>query len=345
MKRFIDLRSDTVTQPTEEMRQAMARAEVGDDVYGEDPTINRLEELAAEKVGKEAALFVPSGTMGNQISVLTHTQRGDEVIVESEAHIYFYEVAGLAALSSVQVRLVKGVRGVLDPADVAAAIRPANIHFPRSALLCLENTHNRAGGTVTGVQRMRELAEVAHAHGLAVHLDGARIFNAAIALGVDVKELTAPVDSVMFCLSKGLSAPVGSLVAGSKEWIARARKYRKLLGGGMRQAGVLAAAGIVALEKMVDRLAEDHANARLLGEGLTQIPGIKLDLETVQTNMVTFEIEKPGLDGAAFVRELLVRGVKANATGPKRIRFVTHKDVNREDVLTALKVVEEIMRG
>lgn len=345
MKRFIDLRSDTVTQPTEEMRQAMARAEVGDDVYGEDPTINRLEELAAEKVGKEAALFVPSGTMGNQISVLTHTQRGDEVIVESEAHIYFYEVAGLAALSSVQVRLVKGVRGVLDPADVAAAIRPANIHFPRSALLCLENTHNRAGGTVTGVQRMRELAEVAHAHGLAVHLDGARIFNAAIALGVDVKELTASVDSVMFCLSKGLSAPVGSLVAGSKEWIARARKYRKLLGGGMRQAGVLAAAGIVALEKMVDRLAEDHANARLLGEGLAQIPGIKLDLATVQTNMVTFEIEKPGLDGAAFVRELLVRGVKANATGPRRIRFVTHKDVNREDVLTALKVVEEIMRG
>lgn len=345
MKRFIDLRSDTVTQPTEEMRQAMARAEVGDDVYGEDPTINRLEELAAEKVGKEAALFVPSGTMGNQISVLTHTQRGDEVIVESEAHIYFYEVAGLAALSSVQVRLVKGVRGVLDPADVAAAIRPANIHFPRSALLCLENTHNRAGGTVTGVQRMRELAEVAHAHGLAVHLDGARIFNAAIALGVDVKELTAPVDSVMFCLSKGLSAPVGSLVAGPKEWIARARKYRKLLGGGMRQAGVLAAAGIVALEKMVDRLAEDHANARLLGEGLAQIPGIKLDLATVQTNMVTFEIEKPGLDGAAFVRELLVRGVKANATGPRRIRFVTHKDVNREDVLTALKVVEEIMRG
>lgn len=345
MKRFIDLRSDTVTQPTEEMRQAMARAEVGDDVYGEDPTINRLEELAAEKVGKEAALFVPSGTMGNQISVLTHTQRGDEVIVESEAHIYFYEVAGLAALSSVQVRLVKGVRGVLDPADVAAAIRPANIHFPRSALLCLENTHNRAGGTVTGVQRMRELAEVAHAHGLAVHLDGARIFNAAIALGVDVKELTAPVDSVMFCLSKGLSAPVGSLVAGSKEWISRARKYRKLLGGGMRQAGVLAAAGIVALEKMVDRLAEDHANARLLGEGLAQIPGIKLDLATVQTNMVTFEIEKPGLDGAAFVRELLVRGVKANATGPRRIRFVTHKDVNREDVLTALKVVEEIMRG
>ncbi|MCL4425619.1 MAG: low-specificity L-threonine aldolase [Firmicutes bacterium] len=345
MKRFIDLRSDTVTSPTNEMREAMAAAEVGDDVYGEDPTIRQLEELAAEKVGKEAAVFVPTGTMGNQIAVLTHTQRGDEVIVEAEAHIYFYEVAGLAALSSVQARPVKGSRGVLDPDDVAAATRPANIHFPRSALLCIENTHNRAGGTVTPVQRMWELARVAHEYGLAVHLDGARVFNAALALGVDVKELTAPVDSVMFCLSKGLSAPVGSLVAGTKEWVARARKYRKLLGGGMRQAGVLAAAGIVALEKMVNRLAEDHANAHLLGGGLAQIPGIKLDLATVQTNMVTFELDKPGLDGAGFVRELLARGVKANATGPKRIRFVTHKDVSREDILTALQVVQAIMRG
>ena len=346
MNRIIDLRSDTVTVPTDAMRRAMAEAEVGDDVYGEDPTVQRLEELGAEMAGKEAALFVPTGTMGNQVSVLTHTRRGEEVVLEAESHIFYYEVGGMAALSGVQARTVPGHRGAMVPADVEAAIRDeGNIHFPRTSLVCLENTHNRAGGTVVPLANMEAVAEVAHRHGARVHLDGARIFNAALALGVPASQVARPADSVMFCLSKGLAAPVGSLVAGTREWIARARKNRKLLGGGMRQVGVLAAAGLISLTNMVDRLAEDHANARRLGEGIAQIPGLGVDLETVQTNMVSFEVTKPGLDAPGLARLMGEEGIKANATGPTRIRLVTHKDVSTADVEETLKVLRRLLHG
>ncbi|MGE5483921.1 MAG: low-specificity L-threonine aldolase [Ignavibacteriales bacterium] len=338
----IDLRSDTVTKPTPEMRKAMAEAEVGDDVYGEDPTVNRLEQLAAERLGKEAGLFVATGTMGNQVSVLTHTVRGDEIIVESDAHIFMYEVGAAAVFSGVQVRQVRGHAGVLDPVDVEAAIRPDDIHSPRTSLLCLENTHNRAGGTVTPVKRMRELYELAKRHNVAVHLDGARVFNAAIALGVDVKEIARWTDSVQFCLSKGLSAPVGTVIVGAREWIDRARKNRKMMGGGMRQAGVIAAAGIVALEKMVDRLAEDHANARLLAESLVDVRGLKIDMATVQTNMVFVDVTGTGMTAGQFSKAALEYGVKFNASSPSRVRLVTHKDVSRDDVLEAVKVIRRI---
>ncbi len=332
-----------MTLPTDAMRRAMAEAEVGDDVYGEDPTVRRLEELGAEMVGKEAALFVPTGTMGNQVSVMTHTRRGEEVILEAESHIFFYEVGGLAALSGVQARTVPGRRGAMDPGQVEAAVREENIHFPRTALVCLENTHNRSGGTVVPLDNMAAVADVARRHGAAVHLDGARIFNAAAALGVPPSKVAAPADSVMFALSKGLAAPVGSLVAGRREWVERARKNRKLLGGGMRQVGVLAAAGIVALTSMVGRLFEDHANARRLGEGIASIPGLAVDLETVQTNMVSFEVNKPGLTAPVLVARLGEQGVRANATGPSRIRLVTHKDVSAADVDETLRVLQRLL--
>ncbi len=332
-----------MTLPTDAMRRAMAEAEVGDDVYGEDPTVRRLEELGAEMVGKEAALFVPTGTMGNQVAVMTHTRRGEEVILEADSHIFFYEVGGLAALSGVQARTVPGRRGAMDPGQVEAAVREDNIHFPRTALVCLENTHNRSGGTVVPLENMAAVADVARRHGAAVHLDGARIFNAATALGVPPSKVAAPADSVMFALSKGLAAPVGSLVAGRREWVERARKNRKLLGGGMRQVGVLAAAGIVALTSMVGRLAEDHANARRLGEGIASIPGLAVDLETVQTNMVSFEVNKPGLTALELVARMGEQGVKANATGSSRIRLVTHKDVSAADVDETLRVLRRLL--
>lgn len=344
MSEIIDLRSDTVTTPTARMREAMYQAAVGDDVYGEDPTMNRLEALAAEKVGKEAAIFLPSGTMGNQAAVMTHTQRGDEVIVDPEAHLYYYEVGALAALSGVQVRPVPGLHGkTVNLEAVEAAIRSENIHFPKTRLICLENTHNRGGGLITPPEQMGRIAELAKRHGLAVHLDGARIFNAAVALGRDVREFTRHADSVMFCLSKGLSAPVGSMLAGSREFIERARKNRKMLGGGMRQAGILAAAGIVALEEMVGRLAEDHANARLLAVGLAALPGLSVDLAGVETNIVAMDTRQSGITAEEFSRRMAARGVKANATAPYRIRFVTHKDVTREQIQQALAVIKEII--
>jgi threonine aldolase len=340
--RIIDLRSDTVTVPTPAMREAMARAEVGDDVYGEDPTVIRLEEMAAARMGKEAGLFCASGTMANQVAVMTHTRRGDEVILEEEAHIYYYEAGALAVLSGVQPRLVKGRRGMIDPDDLARTIRPPNIHYPPARLLCLENTHNRAGGTVMTPALTRALAEVAHERGLAVHLDGARIFNAAAYLGCDPRELTAPVDSVMFCLSKGLGAPIGSVLCGSREFIERARRNRKIVGGGMRQAGVVAAAGVVALETMVDRLAEDHAHARLLADLLSEEPLFRVDRETVQTNIVLCWLTRG--DAFEYVRRLAAHGVKVNATGPDRIRLVTHKDVSRADVEEAAAIMKEEAR-
>jgi threonine aldolase len=342
----IDLRSDTVTRPNQAMRQAMANAAVGDDVYGEDPTVNELEARAAALLGKEAALFVPTGTQGNQIAIMTHTQRGEEVVVEAESHVFYYEVAGIAALSNCQVRTVPGVRGAMDPAAVKAVIRDAsNVHFPRTSLVCVEQTHNRAGGAVVPQANIEAVAAVAHAAGAQVHMDGARLFNAAVAMGRPVAELVAPVDSVMFCLSKGLGAPVGSILAGSKEFIGRARKNRKLLGGGMRQAGILAAAGLLALEQNVERLAEDHANARALAEGLAALPGVAVDAAAVETNMVYFDLLDPKWDGAAFAGALGRAGVLANATGPRSMRLVTHLDFTTEMVPVALAAIASVLKA
>ncbi|MEW6274081.1 MAG: low-specificity L-threonine aldolase [Bacillota bacterium] len=340
---MIDLRSDTVTQPTAEMRRAMAEALVGDDVYGEDPTVNRLEALGARMVGKEAALFVASGTMGNLVALLTHTRPGEEIIVGAQAHIYYYEAGGLARLAGVLPRLADDRDGMITAAAVKELLRPPNIHFPPTRLICLENTHNRGGGTILPAEQMRAVYELAKESGLAVHLDGARIFNAAVAAGRPVEEFARYADSVMFCLSKGLSAPAGSLLAGTREFCDRARRARKLVGGGMRQAGVLAAAGIVALEQMVDRLAEDHANARYLAEGLAALPGIELDPARVQTNIVVFHLRAPGLTADEFLARLKERGILAVSMSPACVRMVTHRHISRKDVEKTLAAVEEVM--
>lgn len=342
----IDLRSDTVTLPTPEMREAMYRAELGDDVYGEDPTVNRLQEMAAERMGKEAALFVASGTMGNLVCLLTHCGRGDEAIMGHLAHTFLFEAGGSAALGGIHPHTVPNQPdGTMRLEDIEAAIRPDNVHFPRSRLVCLENTHNRCGGAALTPEYTSAVCELAHAHDLSVHLDGARIFNAATALGVDVKELTEDVDSVLFCLSKGLSCPVGSLVCGSAEFIHQARRNRKILGGGMRQAGVLAAAGIVALETMVDRLAEDHRNAWRLAEGIAATPGLTIDLERVQTNIVIFGLaDEVEMTPQEFVAALAQRGVKLNSIGGRYFRAVTHYGIEAEDIEAALQVISEVMQ-
>ena len=340
---MIDLRSDTVTWPTDEMRQAMAGAAVGDDVYGEDPTVNRLEELGAQKMGKEASLFVPSGTMSNLAALLAHTRPGEEIIVGAEAHIYYYEVGGLARVAGVLPRLIDDRGGVFTPGAIEKTFRPPNPHFPETRLICLENTHNRGGGAVTPVENMREIFDLSREHDLSVHLDGARIFNAAIATGCQATDFTRYADSVTFCLSKGLSAPVGSLLAGTREFVARARKARKLLGGGMRQAGVLAAAGIVALERMVERLAEDHAHAKRLAEGLADIPGIIIDPRRVQTNIVSYELA-PRITDGEFLARLRDRNILAGASAPQRIRMVTNRMVSAADVETAVEAVHAVMQ-
>lgn len=335
----IDLRSDTVTRPTDEMRRAMATARVGDDVYGEDPTVRELEEMGAHMLGKEAALFMASGTMGNQVAILSHTNRGDEIVVDSNAHIFIYEAGAPAVLSGVQVRTIDGLRGYMTPAQIKSVYRGHDIHAPVSRLFCLENTHNRAGGTVVAPAQVREMAETAHELGMQVHLDGARIFNASMALGVPASELAGPCDSVMFCLSKGLAAPVGSLLAGTRSFVERARKYRKMLGGGMRQVGVLAAAGKVALTEMVGRLADDHQNARLLAEGLAALPGLHIDLATVQTNIVVVDVGQTGMTPDRFTAALEEKGVLAVTFGSSHVRMVTHKDVSREDVAATVEIV------
>jgi len=342
-RKKIDLRSDTVTLPTDEMREAMNNAEVGDDVYQEDPTINRLEELAAKKLGKEAALFVPSGTMGNLIAVLTHCQRGDEVILEMDSHIYYYEVGGMSAVAGVIPRLIAGDKGILDPQDIKRALREENLHYPKTTLICVENTHNRAGGTIIPPEIIEEICQLGHERNIQVHLDGARIFNAAVALNIEPALLTKNVDSVMFCLSKGLSAPVGSILAGSKEFIQRARKNRKMLGGGMRQAGILAAAGIIALEKMVDRLKEDHKNARILGEGLADIGGIKVDLETIQTNMACFDLQESSMDTFQFLPKLAEYNILGSPRPPTKVRLVTHYGIIEDDIYATIRAIKEIV--
>jgi threonine aldolase len=326
------------------MREAMYRAEVGDDVFGEDPTVNRLEEMAARRMGKQAAIYVASGTMGNLVSLLTHCGRGDEFIVGHLAHTFLYEAGGSAALGGIHHRTVLNQPdGTLDLADVEAAIRDENVHFPRSKLICLENTHNRCSGAVLTPEYTKAVCQLAQRHGLSVHLDGARVFNAAIALGVDVKELVKDVDSVQFCLSKGLSAPVGSVICGDKDFIYEARRNRKIVGGGMRQAGIIAAAGIVALEQMVDRLADDHANARRLAESLAEIPGLAVNLDRVQTNIVIFELVSERLTPAEFEARLGERGVKLLTIGGRGLRAVTHYGIEADDIEVALAVVREVM--
>jgi threonine aldolase len=342
MAELIDLRSDTVTRPTAEMRQAMARAEVGDDCYGEDPTLNELEAVAAELIGKEKAVYVPSGTMGNLVALLSHTQQGDEVILDAHAHIYEYEVGGFSAVAGLSPRLVETHRGVMTPDGLAGALRNPYSAFPPTTLLCLENTNNYAGGAVMSSEQMAAVTDLARQRGLAVHLDGARIFNAATALGVDVKELTRHVDSVMFCLSKALSAPVGSLLAGSAEFVERARKARRMVGGGLRQAGVLAAAGLVALQTMTQRLQEDHDYARSLAQGLARIEKLGIDLASVQTNMVNVDLRDLDMDSVQVLEKLGHYGIKANPRGPHRIRLVTHRHITAQSVERTVAAFAEI---
>jgi threonine aldolase len=342
--KVIDLRSDTVTHPTPEMRKAMFEAEVGDDVYREDPTVNRLEVMAARMMGKEAALFTTSGTQSNLIAVLTHTNRGDEIILGDEAHILWYEVGGAATLGGVIMRTVPNDScGRLNPDDIDRVIRGKDIHYPQTTLLCLENTHNRCGGAVLTTDYTNEVCNLAHTRGLKVHLDGARIFNAAIALDVPVSALARNADSVAFCLSKGLSAPVGSLLCGSKDFIKRARKFRKMLGGGMRQAGVIAAAGLVALETMVDRLADDHSNARHLAQGLAGIEGIRLAQDDIPTNIVMFDLS-PELSVGGFFESLEKAGVKIGLRDGRPFRAVTHRMVSSADIDEALARIEAVCR-
>ena len=339
---MIDMRSDTLTHPTDEMRQAMAQAEVGDDVYGEDPTINRLEAMAAARVGKEAAVYVPTGSMGNLAAIMAHTQRGDMVIFESEAHLYHHEVGAFASIAGLMAKLIPTAHGAISAAALKPAISKA---YPRTTLVCLENTHNRHGGTLLTEAEMAETAETAWANGLRVHLDGARVFNAAVALGTDVRNLTRHVDSVMFCISKGLSAPVGSLLCGTKEFVARARDMRKALGGGMRQAGVLAAAGIIALDKMVDRLADDHRRARRLAEGIAALGGLSVDLSTVQSNIVIVNASPLGLDTAGLVREMGARGVKGNGRPPASMRLVLNRHHDDAAIGQVLEAVADLNRA
>ena len=341
---YIDLRSDTVTQPTPEMREAMAKAEVGDDVYGEDPTINRLQELAAEKMGKQAGLFVASGTMGNLIAILSHCQRGDEVIVGKKNHVFVHEVGGMSALGGVHsCQLPNQPDGSLLMEDVSAAIRPDDLHEPVTRLVCLENTHNGCGGVYQTPEYTRQMTEWVHSHGLSVHLDGARIFNAAVAQDVPASQLAGPVDSVTFCLSKGLCAPVGSVLCGSQPFIAKARRLRKMLGGGMRQAGILAAAGLVALERMVVRLGEDHARAKKLADGLRLVPGLQLDPGTPATNMVFLSLlPEVECNTNELIEKLKERGVLIGATGQRQYRLVTHywiKDAGVEETIEAFRRV------
>lgn len=342
--RLIDLRSDTVTRPTAAMWSAMACAEVGDDVYGEDPTVNRLERRAAEVFGREAAIFVPTGTMGNQIAIRLHTQHGQEVICEARSHVLDWEMAMVSAFSGCVPRTVAAERGVLRWEAIQRAIAPKIYYRAATGLITLENTHNMAGGTVTPLAVFEEIWAGAREARLPVHLDGARVFNAAVALGVSVAELTSGFDTVMFCLSKGLGAPVGSMLVGSRESIDRARVFRKALGGGMRQAGVLAAAGLIALDEMPKRLHEDHTNARLLAEAVATCESVEIDLSAVETNIVIFALRGEG-DAAALVRALKEQGVLASAIGPHAVRLVTHYDVSREDCVRAADVLQRLLQG
>lgn len=344
--RIIELRSDTLTRPTPVMRRAMAEAEVGDDVFGEDPTVNRLEKTAAERLGKESALFVSSGTMANIVSQITHCGRGDEMILGDEAHIFWYEQGGSAALGGIHPRTVPNeADGTIPVEKIEAAIRADDVHFPRTRLIVLENTHNRCSGSPLDIAYMESVGALARRRGLKIHVDGARIFNAAVALGIEAAALAAEADSVSFCLSKGLCAPVGSLVCGSAEFVRKARRVRKVLGGGMRQAGVIAAAGIVALEEMVDRLAEDHDNARCLAEGLSRIEGLFVDPGRVRTNIVFVDTSASGVTAPELTRRLDAEGIRCLPLGPEMIRAVTHHPITADDIDYALDRFAAVTAG
>lgn len=341
MRDFIDLRSDTVTKPTQKMREAMMNAIVGDDCYGEDPTVNELEALAAEKMGKESAMLVPTGTMGNTSALMTHVKHGDAVILEPDCHIYYYERGNVSAIAGALPILVSGEGGCPDP-DIVEDMLGRNGNRPKITLICLENTHNRACGRAIPVEKMKVIYDISRKFNVPIHLDGARIFNASIALNVDVKEIAKYADSVMFCLSKGLGAPIGSLLTGTAEFINEARKARKRLGGAMRQAGVIASAGIVALKEMTERLKEDHENAKLLADGLAKIDKVKDGLIRGETNMVMINTKIVGMKAVDLASELSKRNIKVSVYGPYTIRLVTHKDVNRDDILYAISAFDDI---
>ncbi|MBL8852155.1 MAG: aminotransferase class I/II-fold pyridoxal phosphate-dependent enzyme [Planctomycetaceae bacterium] len=341
----INIRSDTQTLPTDAMLQAMATAPLGDDTYDEDPTVQKLEAMAAERLGMEAAMLVISGNMANLCALMSHARPGDEVLLDPESHIYFYESGGLASVAGLMPMSVPSERGMMQPDDLRAAVRKRNIHHPTPRLFCLENTHNRSGGRVVPLKLHQELCAAARENGLAIHLDGARIFNAAIAADVPVTDYTRDVDSIMFCLSKGLSCPLGSVLCGRRDFIEQAQWVRKRLGGGMRQAGVIAAAGIVALEQMVDRLAEDHEHARLLARALAEIPGLNVDLGSVETNMVNVDHSETGLSTGDFLERLKSVGILAGGRPPRQIRFVANRHHTRETMREIARRVEIVVRS
>ena len=340
----VDLRSDTITLPTKEMLDSISSAELGDDVFQEDPTVNRLEDLAATKFNKEAALLVPSGTMANLVAVLSHCQRGDEVILGDQAHTFLYEAGGISAFGGVHSRQIPNQEdGTLLLEDIKKAIRKKDVHFPPTRLICLENTHNRCLGMPLSVDYTNSVSEIAKNNSLSVHVDGARIFNAAVSLDVSVTELTDNIDSVSFCLSKGLSAPAGSMLCGNKDFIEKARRNRKALGGGMRQAGVLAAAGLVALEKMTDRIIDDHENARTLAEGISNIDGIRINLDRVKTNIIYFSLDHPKVGGALLLEKMAEKNIHFFELGPSWFRLVTHAGVSKDDVDDIVREFERIL--
>jgi threonine aldolase len=344
MEKIIDLRSDTITKPTRNMRKAMAEAEVGDDVFGEDPTIKALEDMTADRLEKQAGLFVTSGTMGNLVCEMSHCGRGDEMILGDQHHIFFYEQGGSAAIGGIHSRtLPNNPDGTIDLKAIAGAIRPDNIHFPRTKLIVLENTHNRCNGSPLSIDYMNRVGKLSHNKGIKLHVDGARLFNAACALNVKARDLVALADSVTICLSKGLGAPAGSVVCGNSDFIATARRVRKVLGGGMRQGGILAAAGMVALTEMVDRLAEDHENAKKLAQALAEIPGLKIDPETIMTNIIYFEITKEHLTADMLVKDLDQNGVKVLPTGDRQIRAVTNYHIGPSEVEKAIDVFKTVL--
>ncbi len=345
MGKPIELRSDTTTKPSKGMREAMARAEVGDDVFGEDPTVNRLQEMVAELLGKEAALFVPSGTMANQIAIKSHTQHGDEIIMERYAHPFNSEAGALAALCGVQVNLIDGVRGVITVDQVKQAVRSPNVHHAPTRLICLENTHNRGGGKVYPLEIIAEIRKFSLESGIPMHLDGARLMNASVASGIKASDYTAHFDSCTICLSKGLGAPVGSLVAGSRDFIAKAYRYRKMFGGGMRQVGILAAAGIYALEHNIERLKEDHENAKRLAKGIEGVPGISINADEVETNLVYFTVTKKGWTARQAADALKKEGVLVSVPGTQMIRAVTHLDVSRQDIEEAIEIIQKVFQA
>ncbi|MFA4838666.1 MAG: low-specificity L-threonine aldolase [Candidatus Neomarinimicrobiota bacterium] len=340
----IDLRSDTVTKPTPGMREAMFRAEVGDDVYNEDPTVNELQRRVASLLGKEDALFVASGTMSNQVAIKSHTQPGQEMICESECHIFNYEASGAAFHSLVQIRPIKGRAGVLDIEEVKSAIRPDNIHAGKTSLITIENTHNRAGGTIYPIASIESLSALAKSRGILLHLDGARLMNAVVATGITAKKWAEYFDSVSICFSKGLGAPVGSVISGSTEFIQKAKRYRKIFGGGMRQAGILAAACIYALDHHIDRLAEDHQNAKELALGLSQIQGVKVDMDSVETNMVMIYVRHPKFNAESLSAALRERGIGMNPVNSEKLRAVTHLDITNPQIYETVNVFKQILK-